>query len=251
MKTEFLYGRRTVAEALQAGRRTFQRLVLSDRIGEAKAIQAIVAQARQHGLPIESTQPDWLDVHTHGANHQGVLLECSSYLYVELHDILDFASVRDEPPFLLLLDLLQDVQNVGTLLRTAEAVGIHGVILQERRAAGITPAVVNASSGAVEHLHVARVTNLVQTMKVLKEADIWLAGLDMGEDAIRYDQSSLHGALGLVVGSEGEGLRRLVRETCDFIIHLPMCGQVSSLNAAVAGSVALYAAWQARGFETV
>jgi len=116
-------------------------------------------------------------------------------------------------------------------------------------AASITPAVLSASSGAVEHLHIARVTNLVQAMKTLKEADLWLAGLDMGEDSIRYDRAALTGGLGLVVGSEGEGLRRLVRETCDLVIHLPMRGQVESLNAATAGSIALYAAWQARQFS--
>jgi 23S rRNA (guanosine2251-2'-O)-methyltransferase len=163
-------------------------------------------------------------------------------------EALALGDQRGEPPFLLLLDLLQDVQNVGALLRVAEAVGMHGIILQERRAAAITPAVVRASSGAVEHLLIAQVTNLVQTMRKLKEAEIWLAGLDMGEGTLRYDQADLRGPLGLVVGNEGEGLRRLVRETCDFTIRLPMRGQIASLNAATAGSVVLYAAWQARGF---
>jgi 23S rRNA (guanosine2251-2'-O)-methyltransferase len=159
-----------------------------------------------------------------------------------------YARSVGQPPFLLLLDLLQDVQNVGTLLRTAEAVGVHGVIIQHRRAADITPAVVNASSGAVEHLQIAQVTNLVQTIKTLKDEGVWLVGLDLGDDAVRYDQANLKGPMGLVVGSEGHGLRRLVRETCDFIISLPMQGQIESLNAAVAGSLALYATWQARGF---
>jgi 23S rRNA (guanosine2251-2'-O)-methyltransferase len=122
------------------------------------------------------------------------------------------------------------------------------VVIQERRAAAITPAVVNASSGAVEHLLVARVTNLVRAMEALREAEVWLAGLDQAEGALRYDQADLSGAIGLVVGGEGAGLRRLVRETCDFLIVLPMRGAVASLNAATAGSVALYAIWQARGF---
>ncbi|MBN1428973.1 MAG: 23S rRNA (guanosine(2251)-2'-O)-methyltransferase RlmB [Anaerolineae bacterium] len=249
MKTEILYGRRAVTETIRAGRRKIHRLVLSEKIDETESVQRIISQARRCGLEVKSARHDWLDAQTRGANHQGFLLECGPYQYVELQDILDVASDRGEPPLLLLLDLLQDVQNVGTLLRTAEAVGVHGVILQERRAAGITPAVVNASSGAVEHLRIAQVTNLVQSMKTLKQIDVWLAGLDVGKDAVRYDQSNLRGALGLVVGSEGEGLRRLVRETCDFIIGLPMRGQIDSLNAAVAGSVALYAAWQARGFD--
>ncbi len=248
MTTENLYGRRPVLEVLRAGRRSFQRLVLAEKIDQTEILQQIIERARQLGLRADTARRDWLDAQTHGANHQGVLLEAGPYPYMELQDTMDAAAYRGEPPFLLLLDLLQDVQNVGTLLRTAEAVGVHGVILQERRAAGITPAVVSASSGAVEHLQVAQVTNLVQAMKMLKEADVWLAGLDVGDDALRYDQANLRGGLGLVIGSEGEGLRRLVRETCDFIIRLPMRGQIASLNAAVAGSVVLYAAWQARGF---
>jgi len=255
LKTEgighhLLYGRRPVYEALRAGRRVFKRLVLAEGADmTAPPVREIIEQAKARNLRVGMARRDWLDQQAHGANHQGVLLEAGPYPYVALEDVLALAAERSEPPFLLLLDLIQDVQNVGTLLRTAEAVGVHGVVLQERRSAEITPAVVNASSGAVEHLRVARVTNLVQAMKTLKQADVWLAGLDLGADAVRYDQANLRGALGLVVGSEGEGLRRLVRETCDFIIGLPMRGHVESLNAAVAGSIALYAAWQARGFE--
>jgi 23S rRNA (guanosine2251-2'-O)-methyltransferase len=178
------------------------------------------------------------------------MLETGEYPYADLPDLLEVASERGQPPFLLLLDLIQDVQNVGTLLRTAEAVGVHGVLIQERRAAGITPAVVNASSGAVEHLFIAQVTNLVSAMGTLKkQGDLWFAGLDTGPDATRYDQAKLKGGIGIVVGGEGKGLRRLVRETCDFIVALPMRGQVESLNAATAGSLALYEAWRARGFE--
>lgn len=246
---DLLYGRRPVLEALRAGRRSFRRLVLAEKTDQTEILRQIIDQAHRIGLRADTARRDWLDAQTHNANHQGVLLEAGPYPYVELQNILDLAAARGEPPFLLLLDLLQDVQNVGALLRTAEAVGVHGAILQERRAAGITPAVVSASSGAVEDLAVAQVTNLVQAMKTLKEAEVWLAGLDVGDDALRYDQANLRGGLGLVIGSEGEGLRRLVRETCDFIICLPMRGQIASLNAAVAGSVALYAAWQARGFE--
>jgi 23S rRNA (guanosine2251-2'-O)-methyltransferase len=248
MSVEFLYGRRPVLEALRAGRRTVKRLVIGEGGAESAPIRPIISAVQARGIQIETRPKDWLDARTRGANHQGVALESGAYPYVETGDVLDAAGERGEPPFLLLLDLIQDVQNVGTLLRTAEAVGVHGVILQERRAAGITPAVVSSSSGAVEHLRVAQVTNLVRTMKALQESDVWLAGLDVGDDAIRYDQANLDGALGLVVGSEGKGLRRLVRETCDFIIYLPMRGRVESLNAAAAGSVALYAAWQARGF---
>jgi 23S rRNA (guanosine2251-2'-O)-methyltransferase len=249
MKIEYLYGRRPAAEYFRAGRRVIRRLVIADSARENLTLEQLGQLAAERGVRVDSAPRGWLDSKTRGANHQGVVLEAAPYPYVALDALLDPTARSGEPPLLLLLDLIQDVQNVGTLLRTAEAVGVHGVVLQERRAAAVTPAVVSASSGAVEHLKVAQVTNLVQAMKTLKEADVWLAGLDQGPDTTRFDQANLRGALGLVVGSEGAGLRRLVRETCDFLIELPMRGQVESLNAAVAGSVALYAAWAARGFE--
>jgi 23S rRNA (guanosine2251-2'-O)-methyltransferase len=149
----------------------------------------------------------------------------------------------------LLLDLLKDPQNVGVLLRVADAVGVHGIILQDRRSVSITPSVVSASAGSAEHLNVVVVTNLVQTMKTLKEEDIWMIGLDLGPNVSPIDRTDLNIALGLVLGSEGEGMRRLVRDTCDLLLTLPMRGQVGSLNVATAGSVALYSAWQARGWQ--
>ncbi len=248
MQTELIYGRRPVAETLRAGRRSFERLVLAEGGTQSSGLEPVVEQATQQGVRVDMAPRDWLDSRTRGAKHQGVVLEVGPYPYVALEETLTLAGQRSEPPLLLLLDLLQDVQNVGTLLRTAEAVGVHGVLLQERRAAEITPAVVSASSGAVEHLRVAQVTNLVRAMESLKQEDVWLVGLDPGEDSLCYDQADLRGGLGLVVGSEGKGLRRLVRETCDFNIRLPMRGQIESLNAAVAGSIALYAIWQARNF---
>lgn len=243
-----LYGRRPVYESLRAARRQATRLLLAEGVKQTRTVADILQQASDLGLPIERAPRQALDDRTAGGNHQGVVLLTQPYPYVELDDVFEITSQQDAPPFILLLDLLQDVQNVGTLMRTADAVGVHGVVVQERRGAGVTPGVVRASSGAVEHLAVARVTNLVRAMEILKESDVWLAGLDMDPAAQRYDQANLSGGLGLVVGGEGEGLRRLVRETCDFLIRLPMEGQVASLNAATAGSVALYAAWQARGF---
>lgn len=246
---EILYGRRPVYEALVANRRDIRRLMVAEGADQSGTLGEIVETAQERNVRIETVNRRQLDQQADGANHQGVLLQASEYPYAELQDVLDFAGARGEPPFLLLLDLIQDVQNVGTLLRTAEAVGVHGVVIQERRAASVTPAVVSASSGAVEHLRVAQVTNLVRAMNTLKGHDVWLAGLDLGEDAIRYDMADLSGGLGLVVGSEGSGLRRLVRETCDYIVYLPMRGNVASLNASTAGSIALFAAWQARGFS--
>ncbi len=143
---------------------------------------------------------------------------------------------------------MQDPQNAGSLLRTAEVVGVHGVILQERRAVGVTPAVVNASSGASEHLSIARETNLARIMRRLQQDGVWLYGMDGRPESTPYHEADLSGPIGLVVGSEGAGLRRLVRERCDVLIRLPMRGRIESLNAAVAGSVALYAVWRCRGF---
>ncbi len=248
MSVEYLYGRRPVIESLRAGRRAIRRIIFAEGVEEGPTVEEIRAEARARGVPIDMARRVWLDARAQGGNHQGVLLEAGPYPYAELEDAFAVAEARAEPPFLLLLDLLQDVQNIGTLLRTAEAVGVHGVVLQERRAASITPAVVSASSGAVEYLNVVQVVNLAQTMERLRARDVWLVGLDLGADALRFDQADLRGALGLVVGSEGSGLRRLVRERCDFLLYLPMRGRVASLNAATAGSVALYAAWQARGF---
>jgi 23S rRNA (guanosine2251-2'-O)-methyltransferase len=175
-----------------------------------------------------------------------VALQTSDYPYSSLDEIVASAQSRGEAPLILLLDLLQDPQNVGSLLRTAEAVGAHGAVIQHRRAVGITPAVVHTSAGAVEHMLVAQVTNLVDAIGKLKERDVWVTGLEAMRDAQAYTEADLSGALALVVGSEGEGLRRLVRERCDFLVQLPMHGQVTSLNASVAGSVVLYEALRQR-----
>ncbi|NDJ54512.1 MAG: 23S rRNA (guanosine(2251)-2'-O)-methyltransferase RlmB [Chloroflexi bacterium] len=249
MSTEFLYGWHPVIEALRAGRRQLRRLYLAERLENSPMRQQVVGSAEAHGLRVEERPRSWLAGRAKDANTQGVLLEVGDYPYHDWADLIDLAVSRQEPPFMLVLDLLQDVQNVGTLLRTAEAVGVHGVIIQERRAASITPAVVSASSGASEHLLVAQVTNIARTIADMKEADVWFAGLEFSPETVRFDQANLSGGLGLVVGSEGKGLRRLVRESCDFLVHLPMRGQIESLNAATAGSVMLYAAWQARGFS--
>jgi 23S rRNA (guanosine2251-2'-O)-methyltransferase len=179
-------------------------------------------------------------------NHQGLALETSLYPYVSLDQILARAGQRNEAPLLLMLDHLEDPQNVGTLLRTAEAMAVHGVILPDRRSAAITPAVCNASSGAVEHLLIAQVTNVARTQDDLKRRNIWIVGLDDRPEAQELLRSDLSGALALVVGAEGSGLSRLVREQCDWLVRIPMAGQVGSLNAAVAGSVALVAARSAR-----
>jgi 23S rRNA (guanosine2251-2'-O)-methyltransferase len=242
---EILYGRNAVAESLRAGRRKPYKLTLAEGVQETDAVGQVVFLARQAGVLVSYTDRRNLD-HIGDVNHQGLMLETSEYPYCVLDDILDTAPSRDEPALFLLLDLLKDPQNVGGLLRTAEAVGVHGVVIQQRRAVGITPAVVHASAGAVEHLRVAQVTNLVDAIGRLKTQGVWVAGLESARGAQQYDQADLSGPLALTVGSEGEGLRRLVRERCDFLVCIPMRGQVTSLNVAVAGSIALYEAWRQR-----
>jgi 23S rRNA (guanosine2251-2'-O)-methyltransferase len=236
---EILYGRNGVCESLRAGRRKPYKLILAEGIREMDSVNQIVLLARQSRVPVSRAQRRDLD-RLGDVHHQGVALETSDYPYSSLAGILALARSRGEAPLLLLLDLLKDPQNVGSLLRTAEAVGVHGVVIQRRRAVGITPAVVHASAGAVEHLLVAQVTNLVDAIGRLKREDVWVAGLEAAGEAQLYHKADLTGPLALVAGSEGEGLRRLVRERCDFLIQLPMCGQVTSLNASVAGSIVLY-----------
>ncbi len=245
-KSEYLYGHHPVREALKANRRKFEQLLLAEKTDDRGIVGEIIQIAHVRDVPVRRVPRHILTDLADGDNHQNTILRTSAYRYSDVDDILKTATDRQEKPFILLLDLLQDPQNVGSLMRVADAVGVHGVILQERRAVGVMPSVSAASSGAVEHLHVAQVTNLVNTMKELKEQDIWLVGLDIGEDLRAVDSADLDMPIGVVMGSEGDGMRRLVRETCDLLLTLPMRGRVQSLNVATSGAVALYAAWQAR-----
>jgi len=236
---ETLYGRNAVYETLRAGRRDFYKLTLAQGVRQTDVIDRILDRAHELGVPVEHADRSTLE-RFGSFNHQGVILEASEYAYDLLDELYAAAEEADEPPLFLLLDLLKDPHNVGSLLRTAEAVGVHGVVIQRRRAVDITPAVVHTSVGAVEHLRVAQVTNLVRAMAWLKDQRVWIAGMEAVRDAQIHYQADLTGSLGVVVGSEGKGMRRLVRETCDFLVRLPMRGVVTSLNASVAGSILLY-----------
>ena len=241
---EFIYSRNAVYETLRAKRREVFRIQLAEGAQEKGRLDDILRMAKERKIIVERLPKVRLDkIHE---NHQGVAAEVSEYPYSDIVDILEYASQKGEPPFVLIIDSLQDPQNFGTLLRTAETVGVHGVILPLAHTVEVTPAVVNASSGASEHLRIAR-SNLSQAIDVLNKEDIWVVGLDQdGETVGASHDSPLRGALALVVGSEGEGLRELTRKKCDIVLKLPMRGQVESLNAAVAGSVALYLAYLAR-----
>jgi 23S rRNA (guanosine2251-2'-O)-methyltransferase len=247
--SELIYGRRAVLETLKANRRSFFRLWLEgDRPPkEGSSLADIVGLAEEHNVPTRNIKGGLFDkLMREGVRTQGVALEANDYPYATLDDCLANANAAGEPPLLLMLDHLQDPQNLGTLMRTAEAMGVHGIIIPDRRSAGITPAVSNASAGAVEHLTVVQINNLNRTIDALKKQNVWVAGLEGGEDVPPLEDVDLNGGVMVVVGSEGKGLSRLTREKCDFLLRLPMVGAIDSLNAAVAGSIVLYAARRAR-----
>jgi 23S rRNA (guanosine2251-2'-O)-methyltransferase len=240
---EFIYSRNAVYETLRARRREVFKIQVSEGAQEKGRLADILKLAKDRRIPVERVPRGRLDkIHQ---NHQGIVAEVSGYSYSDIVEFLELASQTNEPPFVLLLDSLNDPQNFGTLLRTAEAIGVHGVVIPLAHTVEVTPAVVNASSGASEHLLVAR-ANLAQAIDVLKEAEVWIVGLDQAGTEMEAGSRHLRGALGLVVGSEGEGIRQLVRSKCDIVLKLPMRGRIESLNAAVAGSVALYLAYLTR-----
>ena len=241
---EFVYSRNAVYETLRAKRREVFRIQIAEGAEMKGRLEDIAESASQRRIAVERVPRARLDkIHQ---NHQGVVAEVSAYPYSDLVEILEQANRQSEPPFVLLLDSLQDPQNFGTLLRTAEAAGVHGAVIPLANTVGVTPAVVSTSSGASEHLRIAQ-SNLAQAIDALRAENVWVVGLDQkGELIGEKMQRHLQGALGLVVGSESEGLRPLVRSKCDVLLGLPMRGRVESLNAAVAGSVALYLAYLAR-----
>lgn len=241
---EFIHSRNAVYEALRAQRRDVFRLQVAEGAQDKGRLADILNMAKERRIPVERVPRGRLD--KLNQNHQGVAAEVGGYDYSDLTEILEHASSVNERPFVLLLDSLNDPQNFGTLLRTAEAVGVHGVIIPLAHTVEVTPAVVNASSGASEHMRISR-SNLAQAIDALRAEDIWVVGLDQnGETIGNATRRHLLGATALVVGSEGEGLRQLVRTKCDIVLKLPMRGQIESLNAAVAGSVALYLAYLTR-----
>jgi 23S rRNA (guanosine2251-2'-O)-methyltransferase len=221
-----------VAEALR-GRRTLYSVIFAESVRPDDRVRAIEAAAAARGVRVERAPRELLDELTAG-HHQGIILEAGRYEYADLDEI------RDRPGTVLIFDHLQDPQNLGTLIRTAEAAGVSGVVIAEHRAAEVTPAVVNASAGAVEILPVAMVPNLANAIKALRARGWWIAALDSGEDAVDIQTADLPYPLALIIGSEGEGVSPLLRKSADLILSIPMVGRIESLNAATAGSIAVY-----------
>ena len=236
-----IVGRNAVREALRAGR-DMEKLLVSR--GEATgSLREILALAREKGVVVQEVDRRRLD--EMAENHQGVAALASMYAYSTLEEILALAREKGEPPFLVVLDGITDPHNLGAIVRTAECMGAHGVILPERRAVGLTPAAMNAAAGALEWIKVARVTNLTRALETLKAQNVWTYATDMdGED---YRRVNFSGGCALVIGAEGQGVSRLVRETCDQVVSIPMKGHIDSLNASVAAGVILAEIARQRG----
>lgn len=240
---DFIFGRNPVLEALKSGRQANKLLVARSSTGGP--VSEIVYLAKTQKLPIQEVDRNVLDTTSGSANHQGVLLYLAAKEYVELEDLLQIAVDKGEPPFLLVLDEVADPYNLGALLRTANAAGVHGVVIPKRRSVGLTGTVAKAAAGALEYIEVARVSNISQALDKLKQAGCWVVGADMDGENYPY-QIDLVGPLALVIGGEHKGIGRLVRENCDMVVKLPMFGQVTSLNAGAAGSIIMYEAVRQR-----
>ena len=235
-----LSGRNPIREALKSGRDIEKLLVARGEL--SGSAREIVQMAKEKHIPVQEVDRERLNAIT--PNHQGMLAFASAYQYSTVEAMFDLAEERGEEPFLILLDGITDPHNLGAIIRSAECAGAHGVIVQERRAVGLTPAAVKSSAGAIEYMPVARVTNLANTIEILKAKNVWVYAADMdGED---YDKCDLSGAVALVIGSEGEGVGRRVLDACDKTVSLPIKGKVDSLNASVAAGILMYAVARTR-----
>jgi len=241
-RNDIVAGRNAVKEALQSGRPVdYVMIARGDRQG---SVADIIKLAKQKGVPIREVAPIKLDSLCPGGRHQGVACSAAAHEYASVDDIFALAEERGEPPFIVIADGLTDPHNLGAIIRTAEAAGVHGVIVPERRAAGLTWAVGKASAGALEYVPVARVTNLVRCIEQLKERGVWVCAADMDGDP--WCQCDLAGAMAIVIGGEDSGVGRLVKENCDFVVSMPMNGKINSLNASCACAVLLYEAARQR-----
>lgn len=229
-------GRNAVLEAFRSGR-TVDKLYVQDGLRDG-AISSILREAKKTDVIVDFVEKSKLDRMSPFGKHQGIMAICSAYSYAGLEDIFARAEEKGEPPFVFLLDEIEDPHNLGAIIRTANLCGAHGVIIPKRRAAGLTATVVKASAGAINYTPVVKVTNMARTIEELKERGMWFACADMDGD-LMYD-CNLTGAMGLVIGNEGNGVSRLVREKCDYVVSIPMRGDIDSLNASVAAGVLAY-----------
>ncbi len=234
---EYIGGKHSVLEAIRAGR-TINKIWIADSVQKQNSAP-IVAEAKSMGIIVQYIDKRKIDQMLEGINHQGVVAQVASYDYVEVEDILAKAHEKSQVPFLLILDEIEDPHNLGSIIRTADCTGVHGIIIPKRRSAGLTATVSKISAGAVEYVPVARVTNIAQTIEQLKEKGIWVAGTDVSAKQDVY-QTDFKMPIALVIGNESTGIGRLIKEKCDFLVKLPMEGHINSLNASVAAGVMMY-----------
>lgn len=244
MSIDKIIGINPVLEALRAGR-PVQRIVIAEQRRRDRDVQTIMQLAREQGTEVRYAGRDALNREAPGAQHQGVVAFAAAKKYATLDDILRIPAEKGEAPLFLVLDGVEDPRNLGAILRTADAAGAHGVIIPERRAAGLTETVAKTAAGALEHVPVVKVTNIVNTLEVLKKAGIWVAGAEAGGGRL-YWETDLGRPTALVLGGEDRGVRRLVQERCDYLVSLPLFGKISSLNVSVAAGILLYEALRQR-----
>lgn len=230
-------GRNSVMELIESGKDINKIFVQS---GEKHgSIMTIIAKAKANGIVISEVSKKVLDEMAESHNHQGVIAVVPPFEYVDVEDILEEARIKKEEPFILILDGIEDVHNLGSIIRTAETSGVHGIIIPKRRAASVNSTVVKTSAGSVEYMKIARVNNINETIKYLKGEGIWICGTDMDTDTV-YDKQDYNMPIAIVIGSEGYGMSRLTRENCDFIVKIPMKGRINSLNASVSAGIVMY-----------
>ena len=246
-KFDIVYGKNTINEVLQSKRKVFE-IMVTDQVAKQEANLMAFAQKKNVKITVLSRQKfeeEAVEAHDVTGNHQGVLAIVEPYAYVPLEDIIEKATSKQEPAFIIILDGLEDPHNLGAILRTADSAGVDGIVIRKDRSVGLNATVAKLSTGAIEHIPVACVSNLTTAMKQMKEAGLWMVGTDASESQdYRTIDASL--PLGLVIGSEGKGMSRLVRESCDFLVHLPMRGHVTSLNASVAAALLMYEVYNKR-----
>lgn len=235
-ESNLIEGRNPVLEALKSGRE-IEKIVVAKGTKEG-SINKIIGMARDKNIIVQVVDRSRLDSMSDTNSHQGVIAIAASYLYKSIEDIFELARKKEEDPFIIILDEIEDPHNLGAISRSAECAGAHGIIIPKRRSSGVTAVVSKTSAGAVEHLPIVKVTNISSTIEMLKKENIWIYGAHMeGEN---YYETDMKGPIAIVIGSEGNGLSRIVKEKCDFLVKIPMKGQVSSLNASAAASILIY-----------
>lgn len=230
-----IYGKNPVKEAIISGK-TINKIYTQ---GSSKELYDIIKLAKDRRIIVVESDKNKLDKMCDGKNSQGIVASVTDYEYFTIDDILEEAKKRGEPPFIVILDKIEDPHNLGAIIRTCECMGVHGIIIQKRNACQVTDTVEKVSAGACSFVKVARVTNITESIKYLKEKGLWIYGLDMEGSEVIYN-TKFDGAIGIVVGNEGSGISRLVRDNCDFMINIPMTGNINSLNASVSSAISIY-----------